>query len=83
MSKVNKKRFELESSLIEAFNHQIQSHANPERIGCPGTSALRQLDLDPQGCRKDSILAHIGHCAACVRELGELHRRRLALHSSG
>jgi hypothetical protein len=85
VSKAKKGRLELlEADLIEAFNRQIQTdHANPKRIGCPGTPALRKLALSPQSSDNDYALVHIGSCAACLSELTRLRRNRITLRSTG
>jgi hypothetical protein len=85
VSKGKKRRLELlEAGLIEAFNRQIQAdHANPKRIGCPGTPALRELAIKPQSSDNDYALVHIGSCAACLSELTKLRRNRITLRSTG
>jgi hypothetical protein len=84
VSKAEKRRLELEACLIEVFNRQIQAaHANPKRVGCPGTSALRKLAFSPHNYREDYVLIHIGYCAPCLEELCELHRQCISLRSAG
>ena len=85
MLKSKKRRLDLlEAGLVEALNRQIKAdHANPERIGCPGTSALQKLAVGPQSSECDYILVHLGYCAACLGELTKLRRNRLTLRSTG
>ncbi len=63
-----------EQELIEAFERVVREHyPNPERIGCPGEKALRQLatsariDLKP-------VLDHVVKCAPCLMEYDRLRK---------
>lgn len=59
--------------LIAAFERMVHdNHPNPERVGCPGRSALTTLAKESATFRSDSILEHIRNCAACLDELKEL-----------
>jgi hypothetical protein len=58
---------------ITAFDSTIHDdHPNPERVGCPGRTALTLLAKGSATLRPDSILEHIRNCAACLDELKEL-----------
>jgi hypothetical protein len=59
--------------LIAAFGRRVhEEHPNPERVGCPGKSALTRLARDPESLGLDSILDHVRQCAACLDELRDL-----------
>jgi hypothetical protein len=59
--------------LIAAFGRQVhEERRNPERVGCPGRSALIGLAAQGEALRSDSIFEHIRNCAACLDELKEL-----------
>lgn len=59
--------------LIAAFGRRVhEEHPNPERIGCPGRTALTRLAKEPGVFDADSLLDHILQCAACLEELRHL-----------
>ncbi len=70
-----------EKELIEAFDRVIHAdHPNPGRLGCPGTSVLRQLATAPESFDCQQTLKHIGRCAPCLDELLELRRAVISGH---
>jgi len=63
----------VEKRLIDTFDRVIrEDHPNPDRTGCPGDAALRQLAFQPGQFRSESTLDHITHCAPCLDQLKKL-----------
>jgi hypothetical protein len=63
--------------LIAAFDRTVhEDHPNPERVGCPGPSALTAFARESEPLGSDSLLEHVRNCAACLDELKKL---RLAI----
>jgi hypothetical protein len=61
--------------LIAAFDHLVHAeHPNPQRVGCPGPTALASLAKDPGTLETEPILDHVRQCAACLDELRDLRR---------
>jgi hypothetical protein len=60
----------LEKELFDAFDRVVhEDYPNPERVNCPGHSALQKLAVEPQAVHDASILVHIRQCAPCFDEL--------------
>jgi hypothetical protein len=71
----------LEIQLLHAFDRVVhQDYPNPQRINCPGPSALRKLATEPEAIHSASTLAHLRQCAPCFDELRELRRRQTHQH---
>jgi hypothetical protein len=61
--------------LIAAFDRLVHAeHPNPQRVGCPGPTALASLAKDPGTLETEPILDHVRQCAACLDELRDLRR---------
>jgi hypothetical protein len=61
--------------LITAFDRAVhEDHPNPERVGCPGSTALARLVREPDSLKTEPILDHLRQCAACLDELRDLRR---------
>ena len=72
----------LEKQLSDAFDRVVhEDYPNPERVNCPGRSALQKLAAEPEAVPDASILVHIRQCAPCFDELRELRRRQPVRHS--
>src|SRR5215471_18994414 len=68
-----------EEELLEAFDEWIDTaHPNPTREGCPEHSVLMSLIFGTGKFEDESVLDHIGHCAACLDDLQEICRKRSA-----
>lgn len=64
-----------EAEIPQAFDEWIhETHPNPERIDCPGRQALLALETCKGKFEDEYTLKHIGECAACLDELGEIGR---------
>ncbi len=64
-----------EKDLAGAFDRVVHAdHPNPQRLGCPGTSVLRQLATKSESFDDQQTLRHIGRCAPCFDELREMRR---------
>jgi hypothetical protein len=76
---VNGPRKITEKELLEVFNRVVrEDHPNPERVSCPGRTALEQLAAAPaEGVSiEEQVLLHIGVCSPCLKELMELRGRQ-------
>jgi len=63
--------------LIAAFDRLVHAeHPNPQRVGCPGPTALASLAKDPGTLETEPILDHVRQCAACLDELRNLRMPR-------
>lgn len=59
--------------LIATFGRRVhEEHPNPERVGCPGPTALARLATEPATLGIDLSLNHVRQCAACLDELRDL-----------
>jgi len=71
----------LEDELFEAFDRVVhEDYPNPERVNCPGHSALQKLASESQAVHWASTLVHIRQCAPCFDELRELRQRWARQH---
>lgn len=64
------KRAQKLDDLVAAFGRHVhEAHANPERIGCPDQSSLRNLaNQAPLGPEVTGLLDHIRSCAPCLED---------------
>jgi len=63
-----------EQELIEALEKIVRKHyPNPERIGCPGKKALRDLAASARTDLKP-ILDHVVKCAPCLKKYDRLRK---------
>jgi hypothetical protein len=72
-----------ERELLDLLSESaLNDYPNPERIGCPGDSFLRQLANDRKSVPiRDARLDHVLHCSPCFREFTAFRAKRG--HSSG
>jgi hypothetical protein len=66
------------SGLLQDFT--LEAYPNPEREGCPGSPALREMAALPTPAAH-TLFAHVSKCSPCLREMlderrGMLSRRR-------
>lgn len=50
----------------------LRDYPNPERKGCPGSDALRDLAANRLTRAKDEVWEHVTHCSPCYREYLDL-----------
>jgi hypothetical protein len=63
---------------IEAEQHVLEHHSNPDRVGCPDPATLRRFVDSPGDVDLSEMNdLHVMQCAECTRDLMELRRERV------